>query len=361
MLQDRDHKMAKKNSKPAKKEEILEEEELEEELEEDEDELEEDEDDDELEEDDDEEEDEDDDEDSDDEDEDEDDEDELEDDDDEEEDEDDDEEDEDEDEDDDEEDEDDDEDEEPVKKKASSKKAPAKSAKSAKKPAAKESSKKASAKSSKKSSKKDAKKAAPRKSFEEYFEEGVLSKVENYNSIVKGGEGIPTSKTISNELLADLVATYANEDGENYLETFSKKIASEFGVDKDEIANKNLNIPRSFASLVIKQVFAVMYEVVKAEAAIKLFSTDDAKATLIGTWTEEKTTDNSHLNVSKDRNITIVDPYLKVEIKGGAPEGKKRIGTFNGKKFVESKGTSTTKKKTAAPAKKAPAKKGKKK
>jgi hypothetical protein len=144
------------------------------------------------------------------------------------------------------------------------------------------------------------------------------------------------------------------------MEVLAKKIALSFGVDKDIINSKDVVIPASYAALAIKQVFDVILSVCSAEAEVRLFNTDDCKAIIYGKWTEEKITDNSSLNVAEDRNFTVVDPYLEVKVKGGAPEGKKHQGTFKGKKFIEAKAKSTGK--TASKAKKAaPKKKGKKK
>ena len=354
----------KANSKPKKKEEVMEEEdelleedeedleeddeeEDEEDLEDDDDEDDEEEDDDEIDDEDDDEEDEDDDEeeddddDEDDEEEDDDDEDEVEEDDEDE----DDEEEEDED-DDDEEDEDDEEEEEPVKSKKSSKKSA---------PAKKSSAKKTSAKSAKKSSKKSApKKEVHHRTFEEAIAD-VQSKVDTYNDRLNTEGVIPISKAISADLFDELVATYEDENGVNYLDQFSRKVAVSLGLDKEEAESKDLHITKTAADLVVKQVLGAMYEVLKLEAEVRLFNTDDAKATIYAQWTEQKTFDNSKLNVSKDRAITIVEPFLKIAVKGGAPEGKKKVGAFNGKKFVESKGPNTTKKasKKEAPAKSA--------
>jgi len=354
--------MAKKaNSKPKKKEEVMEEEDelleddeelLEDEDEEDDDEdLEEDDEDDEDEEEDDEDEDDEDEDDDEEEDEDEDDDEEDEDDDeeveDDEDDEDEEEDDEDED-DDEEEDEDDEEDEEPVKTKKSSKKSA---------PAKKTSSKKAPAKSAKKSSKKSApKKEVHHRTFEEAIAE-VQAKVDTYNDRLNTEGVIPISKAISADLFNELVATYEDENGVNYLDQFSRKIAVSLGLDKEEAESKDLHITKTAADLVVKQVLGAMYEVLKLEAEVRLFNTDDAKATIYAQWTEQKTFDNSKLNVSKDRAVTIVEPFLKIAIKGGAPENKKKVGAFNGKKFVESKGPNTTKK---ASKKEAPAKASKK-
>jgi len=248
-----------------------------------------------------------------------------------------------------EEDEDDDEEEEePVKSKKSSKKSA---------PAKKSSAKKAPAKSAKKSSKKSApKKEVHHRTFEEAIAD-VQSKVDTYNDRLNTEGVIPISKAISADLFNELVATYEDENGVNYLDQFSRKVAVSLGLDKEEAESKDLHITKTAADLVVKQVLGAMYEVLKLEAEVRLFNTDDAKATIYAQWTEQKTFDNSKLNVSKDRAFTIVEPFLKIAVKGGAPEGKKKVGAFNGKKFVESKGPNTTKK---ASKKEAPAKTAKK-
>jgi hypothetical protein len=97
-----------------------------------------------------------------------------------------------------------------------------------------------------------------------------------------------------------------------------------------------------------------------------LFDYDDLKLTVRGKLVEEKLTDNSSLNVSKNRTHTLVKEHIDVIATGGTPDAYKVVGKLDSKgKFVPDKGTTASTKKAApkktTTAKKAPAKKATKK